>query len=311
MTTDGAGAARETHGMSEIVWQTALPDLPPPRRGKVRDVYDLGSEILIVACDRISAYDHVLRPGIPDKGKILTQLTNFWFEAFAGQVPNHLLAVEPHDFPRRLRPHRDLLAGRSVLVRKAEVVPFECVARGYLAGSAFREYRESGSVCGVALPGGLERAARLPAAIFTPATKAESGHDENVTFEVVRQALGSDLASHLRATTLDLYRRGAERTAGAGILLADTKFEFGLLGEDVLLIDEVLTPDSSRFWDEAQWRPGSEPVSFDKQYVRNWLDESGWDHEAPPPPLPAEVVAGTGERYLEAFRRITGREPAI
>ncbi len=305
------GTGKDTANVSDVVWETALPDLPPPRRGKVRDVYDLGQDLLIVACDRISAYDHVLRPGIPGKGKVLSQLTNFWFATFSGEVPNHLLAVDVADFPRRLRPHRPLLAGRSVLVRKARVVPFECVARGYLAGSGYREYREAQSVCGVPLPPGLERAARLPGPIFTPATKAESGHDENVTFAVVRDALGASLADHLRATTLELYGRGAEQAARGGILLADTKFEFGLLGDDVLLIDEVLTPDSSRFWDRAQWRSGTEPVSFDKQFVRNWLDECGWDHESPPPPLPAEVVEGTLSRYLEAFRRITGQEPEL
>ncbi len=297
--------------MSDVVWQTELSGLPPPRRGKVRDVYDLGQELLIVACDRISAYDHVLTPGIPGKGKVLSQLTNFWFDAFAEEVPNHLLAVDPADFPVRLQLHRTILEGRSVLVRKAEVVPFECVARGYLAGSGYREYRQGQAVCGVPLPPGLERAARLPEPIFTPATKAESGHDENVTFEVVRDALGGTLAEHLRATTLTLYRRGAAHAARGGILLADTKFEFGRLDDEVLLIDEVLTPDSSRFWDEAQWQPGTEPISFDKQFVRNWLDECGWDHESPPPPLPPEVVEGTLSRYLEAFRRITGREPVL
>jgi phosphoribosylaminoimidazole-succinocarboxamide synthase len=297
--------------MIDLVWDTELPGLPPPRRGKVRDVYDLGEELLIVACDRISAYDHVLRPGIPGKGKILSQLTNFWFGILGDEIPNHLLAVDPTDFPAALQPHRELLAGRAVLARKAEVVPFECVARGYLAGSGWREYAAGQAVCGVALPPGLERASRLPAPIFTPATKAESGHDENVPFEALEEVLGRALAERLRATTLALYRRGSEQAGRGGILLADTKFEFGLRDGQMLLIDEVLTPDSSRFWDAAQWRPGTEPVSFDKQFVRNWLDECGWDHESPPPPLPPEVVEGTRQRYLEAFRRITGTEPAL
>jgi phosphoribosylaminoimidazole-succinocarboxamide synthase len=293
------------------VWQTDLPELGAPRRGKVRDVYDLGEELLIVASDRLSAYDHVLRPGIPDKGKILNQLTNFWFERLADVVPNHLLATEVEDFPRRLGSHRDQLAGRAVLVRKTRVVPFECVARGYLAGSAYREYRATGVACAHRLAPGLERASRLERPIFTPATKAESGHDENVDFETLVAGVGRDLANRLRALTLELFDRGAGIAGNAGLLLADTKLEFGELGDELLLIDEVLTPDSSRFWDRAQWRPGVEPVSFDKQYVRDWLDRSGWDHESPPPELPDDVVVGTRARYLEAFRRITGREPVL
>jgi phosphoribosylaminoimidazole-succinocarboxamide synthase len=291
--------------------ESRLPGLPPPRRGKVRDVYDLGDALLLVATDRLSAYDHVLSPGIPDKGKILTQLSTFWFERLAAIVPHHLLATEPADFPAVLAPHRDQLAGRAVVVRKARVVPFECVARGYLAGSAFREYRESGTACGIPLPPGLDRAARLPEPIFTPATKAESGHDENVSFETMAAAVGDDLAGRLRDLTLALYRAGAAHAADRGLLLADTKLELGIAGGELLLVDEALTPDSSRYWDAARWRPGEEPASFDKQYVRNWLDQSGWDHESPPPELPPEVVAGTRERYLEAFRRLTGREPEL
>jgi len=293
--------------------ESRLAGLPPPRRGKVRDVYDLGETLLLVATDRLSAYDHVLSPPIPGKGKILTQLSTWWFERLADVVANHLLATDPADFPARLAPHRELLAGRAVLVRKARVVPFECVARGYLAGSAYREYAAAGRACGHDLPAGLERASRLPEPIFTPATKAEEGHDENVGFEVVAGALGEPLAGRLRELTLALYRRGAERAAGHGLILADTKFELGhaVGGGELLLVDEVLTPDSSRYWDAAGWRPGAEPPSFDKQYVRNWLDESGWDHESPPPELPPEVVEGTRARYLEAFRRITGREPEL
>jgi phosphoribosylaminoimidazole-succinocarboxamide synthase len=297
--------------MSDLVWQTELFDLDPPKRGKVRDVYELDDLLLIVACDRISAYDHVLEPGIPGKGKVLNQLSNFWFERFADEVPNHLVAVDVADFPRALRPYADELRGRSVLVRKARVVPFECVARGYLAGSGYREYLADGTVCGIPLPDGLQRAGRLPEPIFTPATKAETGHDENVTFAVMREGVGADLAEHLRSLTLEIYSRGAEHAARGDVILADTKLEFGLLGDDVVLIDEVLTPDSSRFWDVAQWRPGVEPASFDKQYVRNWLDESGWDHESRPPRLPPAVVDGTLERYVEAFRRVTGREPEL
>ncbi len=295
----------------EIVWETKLPNLPPPKRGKVRDVYDLGKSLLIVATDRLSAYDHVLEPGIPGKGKVLTQLSNFWFERLAEVVPHHLLATDPADFPASLAPHGELLSGRAVVVKKAEVVPFECVARGYLAGSSFREYQSRREVCGIDLPEGLQRASRLPEPIFTPATKAAEGHDENVTFETMAEAVGGELAARLRRLTLELYRRGAAIAATRGLILADTKFEFGVLDGEVLLIDEVLTPDSSRYWEGELWQPGTEPASFDKQYVRNWLDQTGWDKESPPPHLPEEVVAGTSERYLEAFRRLTGREPEL
>jgi phosphoribosylaminoimidazole-succinocarboxamide synthase len=303
--------------MEPVLWQSDLPGLPPPRRGKVRDVYDLGDSLLIVATDRLSAYDHILQPGIPGKGKILNQLSNFWFGYLADRVPHHLLATDPADFPAVLAPFRDLLRGRAVLARKARVVPFECVARGYLAGSGYREYKATGRICGIELPPGLDRASRLPHTLFTPATKAETGHDENVSFATVESALGPDLAATLRDLTLDLYGRGASLAAEKDLLLADTKFEFGFAAtsggqtDELLLIDEVLTPDSSRYWNLAQWVPGQEPASFDKQFVRNWLDETGWDKESPPPVLPEEVVRGTRERYIEAFRRITGREPAL
>jgi phosphoribosylaminoimidazole-succinocarboxamide synthase len=293
------------------VWNTRIPGLPEPRRGKVRDVYDLGDRLLIVATDRLSAYDHVLRPPIPGKGRILTQLANFWFERTKDLIDNHLLATEVADFPAALAAHAALLDGRAVIARKAEVVAFECVARGYLAGSAFREYRESGRVCGLALPPGLERASRLPEPIFTPATKAETGHDENVSFEHLAGAVGVDTAARLRQLTLDLYRFAARHAEERGLLLADTKFEFGWADGRLILIDEALTPDSSRYWEASDWRPGSEPASFDKQFVRNWLDASGWDHESAPPELPAEVVAGTLARYAEAFRRLTGGDPRL
>jgi phosphoribosylaminoimidazole-succinocarboxamide synthase len=303
--------------MDDILWQSDLPELPAPRRGKVRDVYDLGSELLIVATDRLSAYDHVLQPGIPGKGKILNQLSNFWFERLGARLSNHLLATEPEDFPAVLKGHRDKLRGRAVLVRKARVVPFECVARGYLAGSGYREYRVNRQICGIDLPPGLDRASQLPSPIFTPATKAETGHDENVDFATLETALGPDLAATLRDLTLDLYRQGAALAAEKDLILADTKFEFGLADDgqtedgQLLLIDEVMTPDSSRYWDVHHWLPGQEPASFDKQFVRNWLDESGWDKESPPPVLPNDVVLGTRDRYMEAFRRLTGREPVL
>ncbi|MFQ5525404.1 MAG: phosphoribosylaminoimidazolesuccinocarboxamide synthase [Thermoanaerobaculia bacterium] len=296
---------------TQAVLETQLAGMPPPHRGKVRDIYDLGETLLLVACDRISAYDHVLRPAIPGKGKILNQLTNFWFERLSDSVPNHLLATEAADFPSELAAHREALQGRAVLVRKASVVPFECVARGYLAGSGFREYTASGAVCGVELPAGLRRADRVPEPIFTPATKAETGHDENVSFEVMAAGVGEPLASKLRDLTLQIFSAGTEVLERAGLLLADTKFEFGSLDGEIFLIDEVLTPDSSRFWEAEAWTPGTEPLSFDKQYVRNWLDDSGWDHESSPPELPTEVVEGTLDRYLEAFRRVTGRDPEL
>lgn len=297
--------------MSDSLARTELDGLAPPFRGKVRDVYDLGEHLLLVATDRLSAYDHVLSPPIPDKGKILNQLTNFWFGELADDVPNHLVATDVADFPTALAPHRDTLRGRSVLVRKAEVVPFECVARGFLAGSAYREYASDGRACGHVLPPGLERASRLPEVLFTPATKAASGHDENIDWQTLVDGAGEALARRLRELTFTIYRRGAAHAEARGLLLADTKFEFGHIDGDLVLIDEVMTPDSSRYWEADAWSPGSEPASFDKQYVRNWLDAEGWDHESTPPKLPEEVVAGTRARYLEAFRRITGRDPEL
>ena len=297
--------------MTETVWQTSIPGIEGPRRGKVRDIYDLGDELLIVACDRLSAYDHVLQPAIPDKGKILNQLTNHWFAQTESLVANHLRAIAVDDFPEELKQHREVLDGRAVIARKAEVVPFECVARGYLAGSAFREYKSTGRACGYDLPSGLERASRLPETLFTPATKAEEGHDENIDYATLEHALGSELAARLRQLTIDLYEFGAGAAAERGLILADTKFEFGHIDGELVLIDEVLTPDSSRYWEASEWNPGEEPVSFDKQYVRNWLDESGWDHESAPPRLPQEVVDGTRRRYLEAFTRIAGRDPVL
>jgi phosphoribosylaminoimidazole-succinocarboxamide synthase len=294
-----------------LLWQSDCPGLPAPRRGKVRDLYDLGETLLLVACDRISAYDHILRPGIPGKGKILNQLTNFWFDRLEKVVPHHLLATDPADFPAAAKPYADQLRGRAVLVKKSAVVPFECVARGYLAGSAFKEYKSTGAACGIALPAGLERAARLDAAIFTPATKAETGHDENVNFATLEQGVGAELAQKMREITLSLYQKGAAHAESCGLLLADTKFELGLFQGELILIDEALTPDSSRYWEASEWRPGQEPVSYDKQFVRNWLDASGWDHESTPPELPADVVAGTLERYCSAFKRLTGRDPEL
>jgi len=302
-----------TTGDNGSVWQTDLPGLPAPRRGKVRDIYDLGDRILLVATDRLSAYDHILRPAIPGKGRILTQLTNFWMERLAAVVPNHLLATEVADFPADLQRHAAQLEGRAVLVKKAAVVPFECVARGFLAGSAFKEYKASGTACGIPLPPGLERASRLAEPIFTPATKAESGHDENVTFGAMRSALGPDLADALRDLSLAIYAAGRLTAADRGLIIADTKFEFGLdITGHPILIDEVLTPDSSRFWEAAAWTPGSTPPSFDKQPLRDYLAserEAGrWNGDAPPPPLPEQVIRATTTRYREAYHRLTGHE---
>lgn len=291
---------------------TALPGLPPPRRGKVRDVYDLGERLLIVATDRISAFDVVLSPGIPGKGAVLTQLSTFWFRKFEGLVPNHLLETDAAAFPPELAGFAGLLAGRSVLARKCRVVPFECVARGWLAGSGWKDYRRSGSVCGVPLPAGLSEASRLSEPIFTPATKAEEGHDENVSFEAMANAVGSDLAVRLRDLTLAIYSEAATYAAGRGVIVADTKLEFGLDDSgSVVWIDEALTPDSSRFWPAASWREGSSPPSYDKQFVRDWLETTGWDKTPPAPILPPHVVAGTLERYVEAFRALTGADPLL
>ena len=288
-----------------------LEGLPSPRRGKVRDIYDLGDRLLLVASDRVSAYDYVLSPEIPDKGKVLNQLTNFWFDRLGDAMPNHLIETDARRYPAEVRRHADHLQGRSVLVSKAEVVPYECVARGYLAGSAFREYRDTGRACGHDLPAGLERAAKLDQPIFTPATKAEEGHDENIDYDTLACGVGAEMAATLRRVTLDLYTQGLELAATRGLILADTKFEFGLVDGRLLLIDEVLTPDSSRYWDAASWRPGIEPVSFDKQPVRDWVAGAGWDKASPPPELTPEVVNETRERYLDAFRRITGSDPVL
>jgi phosphoribosylaminoimidazole-succinocarboxamide synthase len=282
-------------------------DLPFPvfRRGKVRDVYDLGDRLLLVATDRISAFDCVMPEGIPGKGRILTQVANFWFLATADIVPNHLRATDPADFPAELAPFAEQLRGRAVLVKKTAPVPVECVVRGYLAGSGLKEYAASGTVCGIPLPPGLKLADRLPAPIFTPATKAEEGHDENIPFERMVEILGADLASRLRGLSLALYQRGTELAAERGIILADTKFEFGLdAGGQVVLIDEALTPDSSRYWLAESWRPGANPPSLDKQFLRDHLESlPDWDKQPPAPHLPDSVIAGIQARYADLAAR--------
>jgi phosphoribosylaminoimidazole-succinocarboxamide synthase len=292
--------------MSTALMQSDLPF--PVRRGKVRDVYDLGDALLIVATDRISAFDVVMPNGIPDKGRILTGLSFFWFRKFQQSFENHLIATQVHDYPANVRPFADQLEGRSMLVKKADVVPIECVARGYLAGSGWKEYQKTQTVCGVELPPGLRQCDKLPRAIFTPATKEEQGHDINISYEQAAQSVGQQTASELRDRTLSLYSRAAEYAASKGILIADTKFEFGRMPDGkLILIDEVLTPDSSRFWPANQYSPGKDQPSFDKQFVRNWLESQPWDKNPPAPCLPEEVVQGTRKRYIEAYEQLAGQ----
>ncbi len=292
--------------------ETSLDGLTLNRRGKVRDVYDIplasGNDgLLIVATDRISAFDYVLGSGIPDKGRVLTQLSGFWFERMGDLVPHHLISLDVDSFPEPARRHAGVLRGRTMLVRKTDPIPVECVARGYLSGSGWKEYQQRGSVCGVTLPSGLRESDRLPEPIFTPATKAESGHDINVSEEEAGRIVGRDLMARLKALTLEIYRRGCEHAESKGIIIADTKFEFGLAA-DVVLIDEVLTPDSSRFWPAAQYEPGHGQPSFDKQFVRDYLEAIRWNKQPPVPSLPEEVIARTREKYVDAFHLLSGRE---
>ncbi|MCS7017364.1 MAG: phosphoribosylaminoimidazolesuccinocarboxamide synthase [Gemmatales bacterium] len=284
---------------------TDIPGIPC-RKGKVRDIYDLGDRLVIIASDRISAFDWVLPTPIPDKGRVLTGLTIFWLQLL--QVPNHLLSTRLEDMGPEFVARRELLEGRAMLVRKAQVIPIECVARGYLAGSGWKEYKQSGTVCGIPLPSGLRESQQLPEPIFTPATKEETGHDINISFEEMARRVGQELAELLQQKTLDLYRRAAEHAQRCGIILADTKLEWGKLPNgEIILIDEVFTPDSSRFWPADQYRPGSSPPSFDKQYVRDWLERTTWDKNSPPPPLPPDVVEKTRAKYIEAYERLTGQ----
>jgi phosphoribosylaminoimidazole-succinocarboxamide synthase len=293
--------------------ETSLDGLTLHRRGKVRDVYDImlpsgEAALLIVATDRISAFDYVLGSGIPDKGKVLTQLSGFWFERMGDLVPHHLLSLDVDEFPPAARGHADTLRGRTMLARRTEPVPIECVARGYLSGSGWKEYRQSGSVCGVTLPAGLRESERLPEPIFTPATKADTGHDINISEAEAGRLVGADLVARLKSLTLEIYRRGCEHAESKGIIIADTKFEFGLVGADVVLIDEVLTPDSSRFWPAAQYEPGHGQPSYDKQFVRDYLEEIHWNKQPPVPALPEDVIRRTRDKYVEAFRLLSGRE---
>ncbi|XZE35975.1 phosphoribosylaminoimidazolesuccinocarboxamide synthase [Pirellulaceae bacterium SH501] len=286
--------------MSRVVLQTNLPF--PRRQGKVRDVYDLGDRLFIVSTDRISAFDWVMPNGIPDKGKVLTQLSLFWFEVLG--VENHFLSA---DVPEEVRPHdpEQLLFGRSMVVKKAKVVPFECVVRGYLEGSGWKDYQATGQVCGIELPKGLKQCDRLPEPLFTPSTKAEEGHDQNVSFEYMANAIGEGLATELMHKTLQVYQRGTEIARSRGIIIADTKLEWGCCHEHLILIDEVLTPDSSRFWPADSWEPGRPQASFDKQFVREYLMSTTWDRNSPPPVLPESIVVQTRQRYIDACERIT------
>jgi phosphoribosylaminoimidazole-succinocarboxamide synthase len=307
---------------------TNLGATPLLGRGKVRDLYAVDDALLLVATDRISAFDHVLGSGIPGKGKILTQISLFWFDLLANLVPNHLITADVARFPAALQPYAEQLEGRSMLVKRASMFPVECVARGYLAGSGWQEYRTDGTVCGIPLPSGLLDGSQLPEPIFTPATKSQDGaHDENITFAAMQAALGAnidadidadidagigaDVAAELRRLTLDLYRKAARHAQSCGLILADTKFEFGRTAQGIILADEALTPDSSRFWDAATWKPGGPQPSFDKQFVRDYLEDIHWNKQAPAPALPDDVVERTQAKYLEAFRRLTGRDLSL
>lgn len=288
--------------------KVALPGIPHLKSGKVREIFDLGDCLLMVATDRISAFDCVMPNGIPRKGEVLTQISHFWFERFAPILPNHLLARASDPLPKNLQPFRPLLERRSMIVKKSKPLAIECVVRGYLAGSAWAEYRKHQAVCGIKLPAGLLESSELPQPVFTPATKAETGHDENIPFERAIEIVGKDVASHARALSLQLYADARQYARERGIIIADTKFEFGLFGDQLILIDEVLTPDSSRFWPADQYQPGRSQPSFDKQFVRDYLETLDWNKTPPAPALPADVVAKTQAKYLEAYRRLTGRE---
>jgi phosphoribosylaminoimidazole-succinocarboxamide synthase len=291
--------------MAQAISQTSFSGLKLRGRGKVRDIYEAGENLLIVATDRLSAFDVVIPTPIPDKGKVLTQLSLFWFEKLHGIIPNHIITAT--DFTGELAPYAAELAGRSMLVKRTEPIPIECVVRGYLSGSGWKDYQKTGRVCGIPLAAGLSESAQLPEPIFTPSTKATSGHDENISFEETASRIGAPLALRLRDVSIEIYKRAAAFASERGIIIADTKFEFGLAGNELIWIDEALTPDSSRFWPADEYEPGRAQPSFDKQYVRDYLERISWNKQPPAPALPAEVVANTRARYREAYERITGR----
>ena len=285
-----------------------IPELNLFKKGKVRDVYEVEDQLLIVASDRISAYDYVLPSLIPDKGKVLTQISKFWFEYTSLVCPNHMLSTDMEDLPQVLSPYRDLLAKRSMLVKRTEVFPVECVVRGYLAGSGWRDYLASGKTSGVKLPPGLQQADRLEEVIFTPATKAEEGHDINISFKEMQKLVGVELAQRIKRISIELYQKASLHALSKGIIIADTKFEFGLLDGEIVLVDEIFTPDSSRFWPVSTYAPGSSQASLDKQFVRDYLDSTDWDKQSDPPRLPDAIVEQTAERYREIFRLLTGKD---
>jgi len=291
-----------------LIFQTNFPDLTLRARGKVRDIYDAGEYLVIVATDRLSAFDYILPTPIPDKGRVLTQFTIFWLDLLRDIIPNHLVTANVDEYPAPFRPYREQLEGRSMLVRRAEMIDVECVARGYISGSGWKDYKATGAICGIGLPPGLRESDRLPHPIFTPASKAQSGHDENISFDNVAGGIGRELAERLRSLTLEIYDRAARYAQDRGIIIADTKFEFGFIGEELILADEVLTPDSSRFWPSAAYAPGGPQPSFDKQYVRDYLESIHWNKQPPAPELPVEVAGRTSEKYREAYRILTGRE---
>jgi len=293
---------------SRILLQTDFPELTLHARGKVRDLYSLNGQLLFVATDRISAFDYVLATGIPEKGRVLTQLSLFWFDFLKPVVNNHLVTARVKDYPAPLRKYADDLRGRSMLVTKAQMIDIECVARGYLSGSGWKEYQQSGAVCGIKLPTGLKESDRLPEPIFTPATKALSGHDENISFEEMAKRTGKELAEKLRDLTLSIYQKAADYAASRGIIIADTKFEFGQTQQGLILADEVLTPDSSRFWPAEKYQPGRGQESYDKQFVRDYLEAIKWNKQPPAPALPGEVAQKTSEKYIQAYRVLAGRE---
>lgn len=295
--------------MSEtsVLLQTDLPGIQLVARGKVRDIYEVGDELLIVATDRLSAFDYILQTGIPRKGEVLTQISLFWFDFLRDVLPTHVITADVETYPEPLPRFRDQLARRSMLVSRAEMLPVECVARGYLSGSGWKDYQQTGAVCGIPLPAGLRESDRLPQPIFTPATKAETGHDENISFERTAELLGEDVARRVRDLTLDIYGRAAEFARQRGILIADTKFEFGFVDGELVLADEVLTPDSSRFWPADGYEPGRPQRSFDKQYVRDYLESIHWNKQPPAPALPEDVARNTSEKYLEAYRLLAGK----
>jgi len=294
--------------LDTVLLNTELPGIERHARGKVRDVYPVDGRLLIVATDRISAFDYILPTGIPDKGKVLTQLSIFWFDFLREVTPTHFLTASVDEYPAALRPFRDQLEGRSMLVKRAQMVDIECVARGYLSGSGWKEYKAQGTVCGIPLPAGLRESDRLPQPIFTPSTKAQSGHDENISFEAVCARVGQDLGGRLRDLTLRIYSKAAAYAETKGVIIADTKFEFGFVDGELVLGDEVLTPDSSRFWPADTYRPGGPQLSYDKQYVRDYLESIHWNKQPPAPPLPGDVARKTSEKYRQAYHVLTGKE---